>query len=179
MVDLSKRNAWPNLAQAATMLGLNRSTLSRLAKSGQIDSRPCGLGRGSRIVPPREVLRLSTHYAIVDPDVVIRQLAHFVADHLEVSETEALAELYNLMPTEDELPTVEQQSREIEAWLTQMLERQPVLQAAPLDLSTDWSQVTYGALPQGQYVVVEPEEESVATDPGMPVAGVEASLAIR
>lgn len=157
MIELDERSAWPNLAQAAAMLGLDRSTLSRRARHGGLDCRVEGLGHGPHLVPPREVVRLSVAYARVPQGAVLRRLAAFLAAQLVADGAEVLAALERLA-AEDERrgrpdgpPSVEEQGRDVARWLDGALaRRRPAAEPAPLDLATDWSQITFGtARPRG------------------------------
>lgn len=71
--------SWPSLSEAAAMLRLHKATISRHAQRGRIASRAVGLGRGRRVIPPAEVLRLGLLYRRVSMDDLERRLATFVA----------------------------------------------------------------------------------------------------
>lgn len=71
--------SWPSLSDAAAMLRLHKATISRHAQRGRVASRAVGLGRGKRVIPPAEVLRLGRLYQRVSMDDLERHLATFVA----------------------------------------------------------------------------------------------------
>jgi hypothetical protein len=77
---LEDPQVWPNLSETATLLRVNKATLSRQATGGRVVARTLGLGRGqARVVPPGEVLRLAVVYRRVPAAEVVAALDRLIA----------------------------------------------------------------------------------------------------
>lgn len=108
---LERESAWLNLAGAARLLSVNRSTLSKQAQAGRVRHVRLGLGRGEIRVSPAEVLRLASVYQRVSLDAVRRALARELASRLSVSENELLTSLEGLSTSVTVAPRVATKSR--------------------------------------------------------------------
>lgn len=73
---------WPNLSQAAGIVGLTKGTLSKQAHAGHIEYRVLGLGRGLLVLPPAEILRLGNRYQRVPAATLVARLSDFFAPRL-------------------------------------------------------------------------------------------------
>lgn len=76
---LTERRVWPSLTQAAGIIGVSKSTLSKRAHCGQIAYAVLGFGRGRHVLSPEEVLRIGWRYQRVPQDIVIERLADFLS----------------------------------------------------------------------------------------------------
>lgn len=81
---LEERGVWPSLTQAAKIVGLSKSTLSKRVHAGQVACDVLGFGQGRHVLSPQEVLRVSAHYQRVSQEVVIERLATFLTSRLAV-----------------------------------------------------------------------------------------------
>ncbi len=80
---LENRQAWPDISETAKILGLSKSTISKQAKKGRIQTTPVGLGRGRRyIIPPHVVLYLGDRYQI-SSHVIEKKLAEVMANRVQ------------------------------------------------------------------------------------------------
>jgi hypothetical protein len=93
---LDREAVWPNLAQTARLLDVDRSTLTKQAHAGHVRHVKLGLGRGQLVVPPAEVLRLAAVYRRVSITEVRRNLAREMAAHTTSSEEAFLHALERL-----------------------------------------------------------------------------------
>ncbi|MGH2457969.1 MAG: hypothetical protein ACRDIY_03785 [Chloroflexota bacterium] len=92
---------WPNFACTAALLHLDRSALTKQARLGRIRYLARGLGRGERIVPPIEVIRLARIYRRVPVDDVMDGLAGWMADRFLLDTDEVLLHLRQLAELAD------------------------------------------------------------------------------
>lgn len=79
---LDEPAVWPDLSQAASIIGLTKSTLSKRASAGQIEYRVLGFGRGRHVLSPREILRIGRRYHRVPEETLVERLAAFLSPHL-------------------------------------------------------------------------------------------------
>ena len=79
---LGEPGVWPNMSQAAGIVGLTKSTLSKHAGAGHIDYEVLGLGRGYYVLPPREVLRIGSRYHRLPADALVDRLTKFLQPRL-------------------------------------------------------------------------------------------------
>jgi hypothetical protein len=79
---LAEPAVWPNLSQAARMIGLTKSTLSKQAHAGRIEYEVVGLGQGPHVLPPLEVLRIGSRYRRVPEETLVDRLADFLTPRL-------------------------------------------------------------------------------------------------
>lgn len=97
---LDRQSAWPNLAGVARLLGIDRSTLSKQARSGRVSCIRLGLGRGEVRISPAEVLRLASVYQRVAIGTVRQALARELAARLSLPEEALFLDLEGLAPPE-------------------------------------------------------------------------------
>ena len=89
--------AWPNFAQTADLLGVDRSTLTKQARAGRFRFVTRGIGRGERLVPTTEVIRLALAYRRVPVEDTLRRLARQIALRAPIiEEARVLDELHRL-----------------------------------------------------------------------------------
>ena len=93
--------AWPNFSQTAALLHLDRSALTKQARSGRVRYVARGLGRGERIVPPVEVVRLARIYRRVPVEDVVISLAHWIAVRVPLDAEDVLSSLRHLAEADD------------------------------------------------------------------------------
>lgn len=74
--------AWTNFAQTAGLLQIDRSTLTKQAQRGRVDFVVRGMGRGERLVPTVETVRLAHIYRRVPTDKVLDNLASWIAERV-------------------------------------------------------------------------------------------------
>lgn len=96
---LSEPISWPNLSQAAGITGLSKSTLSKQAQAGKITSEALGFGRGERVLPPAEVLRIGYRYHRISQAMLVERLARFLSTRLSIDANLAQQVLWALMGT--------------------------------------------------------------------------------
>ncbi len=125
---------WPSLSDAAAMLGLHKTTISRHARRGKIAARSMGLGRGRRAVPPVEVLRLGQIYRRIPMADLEHHLAIFVAGRAHADATAIERDLTTavarLTSVEADLPG-DQTSPTVPPWMVEFhrLLDHPILRA--------------------------------------------------
>ncbi len=79
---LDDRQAWPDISETARILGLSKSTISKQARKGRVQTTPVGLGRGRRsIISPQGVLYLGDRYQM-SSHVIEERLAEVMAKRL-------------------------------------------------------------------------------------------------
>ncbi len=93
---LVEPTAWPNLSQAARITGLSKGTLSKLAQAGKITSNVLGFGRGERVLPPAEVLRIGYRYRRISQAMLVERLAMFLSVRLFIDASLAQQVLWTL-----------------------------------------------------------------------------------
>lgn len=87
---------WPNFAQAAELLAIDRSTLTKQAQSGRFRFVTRGIGRGERLIPTAEVIRLACAYRRIPVDDVLVRLARQIAPRALLEEARILRDLGRL-----------------------------------------------------------------------------------
>lgn len=80
---LDEPAVWPNLSQAAGIIGLTKSTLSKHASAGEIEYRVLGLGRGRYALAPGEVLRIGRRYHRIPDETIVDRLTTFLMPRLQ------------------------------------------------------------------------------------------------
>jgi len=95
-----EEGSWPNLSTVAQLLGVSKATLSKQAQGGRVAFVVLGLGRGTHVVPPREVLRLGQAYRRVPPAILKQRLAAWAARQSQVPADILLRELDQIEDTE-------------------------------------------------------------------------------
>ena len=96
---LGEPTAWPNLSQAAALTGLSKGMLSKQAHAGKIASEVRGFGRGERVLPPDEVLRIGYSYRRMPQSMLIERLAQFLGGRLSVDTDLMQRVLRNIVET--------------------------------------------------------------------------------
>ncbi len=81
MVVLVEQGLWPSMNEAARIVGISPSTLSRQARVGRVAYERVGLGRGRHVLPPNEVVRLGRLYRRVSERELLRRLRLVVERH--------------------------------------------------------------------------------------------------
>lgn len=94
---LAERRVWPSLTQAADIIGVSKSTLSKRAHCGQIAYTVLGFGRGRHVLSPEEVLRIGWRYQRVPQDTVVERLAGFLSARIAADAGELRRVLRALM----------------------------------------------------------------------------------
>lgn len=97
---LSEPTAWPNLSEAAGITGLSKGTLSKQAQAGNFASQVLGFGRGERVLPPDEVLRIGERYHRISRAILIQRLARFLSTRLDIDPGVAQRAVWALVDTE-------------------------------------------------------------------------------
>ncbi len=80
---LAEPAVWPDFSQAAGIVGLTKSTLSKRANAGQIEYQVLGLGRGRHVLSPWEVLRIGSRYHRVPEETLVERLTIFLSPRLD------------------------------------------------------------------------------------------------
>ena len=80
---LAEPAVWPDFSQAAGIVGLTKSTLSKRANAGQIEYQVLGLGRGRHVLSPWEVLRIGSRYHRVPMETLVERLTIFLSPRLD------------------------------------------------------------------------------------------------
>lgn len=94
---LDEPSVWPNLSQAAGIVGLSKGTLSKQVHAGRIAHEVLGFGQGRHVFSPREVLRIGCLYRRVPPATVVERLAAFLGSRLEADSSMIERVLWQLM----------------------------------------------------------------------------------
>jgi hypothetical protein len=87
---------WPNMTQVARLIGVNKSTLSKQADKGRVAFVSCGLGRGERLIPITEAMRLALVYRKVPMEEFVIALARQAAARSGVDENLMLSSFQDL-----------------------------------------------------------------------------------
>lgn len=122
---LAEPSVWPDLSQAAGMVGLTKSTLSKRANAGQIEYKVLGLGRGRHVLSPWEVLRIGSRYRRLPEDTIVERLTTFLSLRLGTESHVVHRALLHLLdkktgtvrPPERRLPAPDPDSSDVPAWL--------------------------------------------------------------
>jgi hypothetical protein len=81
MTTMEEQGLWPSLNEAARIVGVSPSTLSRQARVGRVAYERVGLGRGRHVLPPGEVVRLGRLYRRVPERELLRRLRAVLEGH--------------------------------------------------------------------------------------------------